>query len=241
MKDEKVASGISIEKYPILHPHRILTYLWDDVGLDLSQSDVAEYWRHAREFGEPFATNSPASDAHHPLGFHGDSARLWTQYKFEKITGIFMNLVLFRPRSIRHSRFLLFSIPTEKLVKNRTINGVWKRLMWSLQSAFHGVNPQRGMPGRPLSVADLKRSGSPLTRTMAKFALTELRGDWEWHRDVWRPSASWISNVVCFKCPAMARGDEKYLYYNYGATCQWLQEEFGLAQFIARRLRDNNL
>ena len=104
---------------------------------------------------------------------HYSSARLWTQYKFEKITGISMNLPLFRPRSIRHSRFLLISIPTEKLVKNRTVNEVWKRLLWSLQSAFHGVNPPRGMPGRPLSEADIKRSGSPLTRTMTKFALTD--------------------------------------------------------------------
>ena len=241
MKNEKVASGISMEKYPILHPHRILSYLWNDVGIEISQSDVAQFWRHSREFGEPFATDNPASCAHVPIGIHGDSARLWTQYKFEKITGISMNLPLFRPRSIRHSRFLLISIPTEKLVKNRTVNEVWKRLLWSLQSAFHGVNPPRGMPGRPLSEADIKRSGSPLTRTMTKFALTELRGDWEWHRDVWRPSASWISNVICFKCPALARGDEKYLYYNHGSTCEWLQEEFGLAQFISRRLRNNNL
>ena len=43
-----------------------------------------------------------------PLGFYGDSAQLLTRVRKEKLTCFFLNLPLFRPRSIRCSRFLLW-------------------------------------------------------------------------------------------------------------------------------------
>ena len=241
MKNEKARNGISLAQFPIIHPHRILSYIWDEVGIEISPSEIESYWKHARGHKEPWAIHHPASSCHVPIGLHGDSARLWTQYQFEKVTGVFLNIVPFRPRSVRHSRFLVFSCPTAMLLKNRTLNSVWRRLAWSFEACYHGVNPEVGVGGVPLTGNDLSRAGSPLTRSGQAFALAELRGDWEWHRDTWRPTASWQSNVICFKCPAVARGDTPYLYYNYGEQCRWLQEEFGLEQFIARRLKENNL
>ena len=92
-----------------------------------------------------------------------------------------------------------------------------------------------------MSETDQKRALCPLTKSGARFALTELRGDWEYHVDVWRPKASWKSDTVCFRCPAEAKGAPENLYWHHGDGCTWESEEFGLESFVARRLRDNNL
>ena len=237
----KSPQKLTMKSYPIVHPHRVLAYLFDHVQVQVPDSDVQFFWNHARAMMEPWATNSPATSSHIPLGLHGDSARLWTQYKVEKVVAIWMNIVLFRPSSVRHSRFLLFTCPSAVMVKNRTLNRVWRRLAWSFNSAFEGINPVIGESNRPLIGGDLARAGTPLTSTCRKFALVELRGDWEWHRDVWRTTATWKAVKTCFQCPAVSKGPSEYLYHNIGDDCQWVHEEFDLDQFIARRLKDRHL
>ena len=239
--DKKSPGEKKVEAYPIVFPHRILSYLFDDVGLDIPESVVNSYWDHSIRMKEPWACESEASRFHMPVGIHGDAARLWTVYKVEKLVGVWMNLPLFRPKSVRHSRWLLFSIPRDKLIKNRTLNAVWKRLVWSLNAAFEGKNPEHGPGGCSLFGDHLARAGTPLCKTNRRFALTELRGDWEWHRDTWRFTASWNGQQVCFKCPALKSGDERYRYYNISDSSRWLGEEFTLDQFIARRLKENQL
>ncbi len=249
VKDPKAQRGVAVESFPILHPHRVLTYLFDDVGITIPEEDVRRYWQHAKSVQEPFAINAPdtCTDSHIPIGIHGDAARLWTQVTFEKLVGITMNLTLFRPKSVRHSRFMLFTIPVAKLYKNRTLNYVWERLCWGFDAAFAGYNPEKGPRGSRLVGRHLARAGQPLTKGFHKFCVTEYRGDWEWRRDVWRPYASWQATKVCFKCPAVVSGDPgpSYLYHNTGGPnegeCQWVREEFSLQTFIARSLREKNL
>lgn len=207
----------------------------------MSRAGVNSYWDHCRGMREPWACASSASRDHMPIGIHGDGARLWTQVRVEKVVGVFLNLPLFRPRSVRHSRWLLFSIARDKLIKNRTMNVVWKRLVWSLNCAFNGINPTTSPGGGPLTGLDFDRAGLPLCRSHWKFAVTELRGDWEFHRDTWRFTASWQSQLVCFRCTAVTRGDHARVYYNNSPTSVWIHEEFGLEQFIARRLKENQL
>ncbi|CAK8995261.1 Uncharacterized protein SCF082_LOCUS4272 [Durusdinium trenchii] len=239
--DKKTARKSKVEVYPIIYPHRILAYLFDHVQVELSTHDITEYWDHSRQTGEAWACKSSASRTHIPLGLHGDGARLWTQYKVEKIVAIFLNMPLFRPKSARHSRFLLFTIGRHKLIKNRTINVVWRRLVWSLNACFTGLNPSQGPGGAPLTGVHLDIAGLPICQAQHRFALTELRGDWEWHRDTWRFTASWQSHEVCFRCPAVTRGDESLVYYNNGPTSGWVNRDFTLDQFIARRLKENQL
>ena len=232
---------VSMASYPIVHPHRILSFLFNDCKLQISSTEVEEFWSHARRVQEPWATQSSATSQHVPLGIHGDAARLWTQYRFEKVTAIWMNLTLFRPKSARHSRFLLFSCPTAVMVKNRTLNRVWRRLSWSFNATFTGLNPTCGEGGKALSGGDLLRAGTPITVSNRRFALVEMRGDWEWHVQTWRPSASWLSTNVCFKCPAQAKGEASYLYHCIDSNCQWIGEEYTLDEFISRRLKDRHL
>ena len=227
--------------YPIIHPHRILTYLFDHVGLQISSSDVRAFWEHSRSVGEPWSLQSPCTSSHIPLGIHGDAARLWTQYKHEKVVAVWMNIVHFRPLSSRHSRFLLFSVPNAVMVKNRTLNRVWRRLVWSFEAAFSGINPTLGEGGRPLHGADAARAGTPITSSNHRFALCEFRGDWEWFRDIWRFTASWKSVNTCFKCPAQIKGDPSLLYHTIGPDCGWIHQEFSLEEFISQRLKDRQL
>lgn len=245
VKDSKSPRGLSMESFPILHPHRVLAYLFDVVGIDVPDHLVQQYWDHSRQVGEPWAVNSPASRHHVPIGLHGDAARLWTVYQFEKHVAIFMNLVLFRPTSTRYSRFLLFSIPHNKLFKNRTLNRVWERLAWSLEACYKGKNPDLGPRGIPLKGKNLERANLPITKGNRVFCVTEYRGDWEWHRDTFRPRASWNSLQVCFKCPATLHGDHGYIFHNPGSCpedgCKWVQEEYSLEGFISKALKEKNL
>ena len=116
--DEKSPCKASVESYPIVYPHRILTYLMDEVGIEVDDDEIEEFWTHSRTLGEPWAVDRPASNRHIPLGIHGDGARLWTTYNVEKVVAVYMNLILFRPASVRHSRFMLFSMPREKLLRS---------------------------------------------------------------------------------------------------------------------------
>ena len=100
--DEKADRKISIEKFPIVHPHRILSYLFDVVGIQLDDADIEHFWNHSRAMKEPWAIDHPASPQHVPLGLHGDGARLWTVYRVEKMVGVYMNIIHFRPLSVRH-------------------------------------------------------------------------------------------------------------------------------------------
>eukprot|EP00435_Cladocopium_sp_Y103_P055634 s757_g18.t1 len=115
------------------------------------------------------------------------------------------------------------------------------RLVWSFNAAFEGTNPTVGEGGRALVGNDLLRSGSPITSSNHRFALCELRGDWEYHRDLFRFTASWQGIDMCFKCPAKSKGAPEYLYHNLGPDCAWVHEEFNLVQFVSRRLKDRHL
>lgn len=241
MQSLKQPHSIYTASYPIIHPHRVLAYLFNIVGLQISSSEVRQFWEHSRTVGESWAVQSPATVNHIPVGLHGDAARLWTQHKVEKVVAIWMNIVHFRPISSRHSRFLLFSCPHAVMVKNRTLNAVWRRLVWSFEAAFTGINPTLGEGGRPLRESDVAWAGTPITSSGWQFALCELRGDWEWHRDVWRFNASWQATNTCFKCPAQNKGDHGLLYHTIGADCDWIHQEFTLAEFISQRLKERHL
>ena len=241
VQNPKCPRGVSVATFPIVHPHRVLTYLFNEVKLNISDTEVQQFWAHHRSLNDPWSVASPASAHHIPLGLHGDAARLWTQYKHEKVVAIWMNVIHFRPKSSRHSRYLLFSCPHACMVKNKTLNRVFRRLCWSFNWAFEGVNPLQGEGGKALTGADLARAGTSLTTASHKFVLCELRGDWEWHRDLWRFTASWNGIDTCFKCPAKSKGLSAHLYHNIGPNSRWKHEEFGLHEFIAQRLKENHL
>lgn len=230
MKSEKVKGATILESHPIIYPHAILRYLFQDAGVRVRAEDIRAYWRHHRARGQPWALAHPASECHCPLGLYGDSAKTFLQYKHEKITAVFLNLPLWKPRSVRFSRFLLYTCDTLRMVKNRSLNAVFKKIAESINGCFRGVDP----------------GGLWLTQDHMCFALSECRGDWEWFRDILRPKSSWQAIDICFKCPALSSGPKERLYYTTGAVqsgdqCAWIYEQFSFAEFLSHRMKDNNL
>ena len=222
----------------MLFPHRLVTYLFNDCGLKIPTADLHKYWDDALEVGEPFAT--PESRDRIPIGIYGDSAQLATVYQVEKITCIFMNLVIFRPNAVRYSRFLVWCCDTSLLFRNRTTNTIYRWLVWSLNCMYDGLNPTNRPGGRPMTSAEIGRAGKPLTHAHHRFQLVECRGDWEWQKAVWEFKCSWKGGVnvgLCYRCPCMAKcQDPGLLYFNDEENSLWAQNEFDTNDFITQRL-----
>lgn len=87
MKDKY--DEVRMETMPIIHPHRIITYLFDTVKLKQLDEDVVQFWQHAKHFGEGWSLHTTSTEHHVPLGIFGDGAQLVTQFKKEKLIGIF--------------------------------------------------------------------------------------------------------------------------------------------------------
>ena len=163
-------------QYPILLPEHILRYL-EEIGIGTSTSTIQEYWAQHREHGVPWATNHPSDGHHVPLGLYGDAAK-YGENNTTKVWGIYMNLVLFRPASVRLSRFLLFAIDHEASFGIRTLFPLLSAVVNNLNELFHDG-----------------RLGN-------KYAVTEIRGDWEFMYMVFRMTKFWNSSSLCWRCHA---------------------------------------
>ena len=86
----KTKDQIVLETHPIIHPHSILSFLFNEVGVEIPEAEIRGYWDDAYRFRRPWAPASP-SRLHVPLAMYGDSARTVVQYKFEKVTGLTVN------------------------------------------------------------------------------------------------------------------------------------------------------
>ena len=226
--------------WPVLDVHSVVAYLWNDIGLRVPQDAIKEFWHHSRQFGQPWAIEHEASDAHCPLGLYGDSAKICTAFDSDKVVGVFLNLPLWRPKSIRFSRFLLFSIEESKLDGPHTLNCIFNRISWSVNLLFSGRRPQVDPQGRPFTDSHLFDGW--VCRNRQLFALTEIRGDQLWHKQTFRYLASWVwtSARVCHACDARAHGpgSADRLYFRFQ---DWLPTEFTRVEFLARRMPQQNI
>lgn len=244
VSDPKVPSGYTVQKQPILFPHRLVSYLFDTCQLQIPDAAVGQFWDNAMAVGEPYAR--PESRHRVPLGFYGDAAQLITKVKLEKLLCLWINLPLFRPRSIRYSRFLVWSCDNSLLYKNRTVNTVLRWITWSLNCLFEGKNPMMRPGNQPLaSQSEQKLAGTWLTQKHYQFQVVEIRGDWEFHKMVWQFKCSWKGGVnvgICFRCPAMTRcNDPGLLYWNIDEDASWSQQEFDTTDYVCQRLPSQNI
>ena len=221
-----------------------MSYVFDDCGLEIPEAHIHQYLDNAIASGEAYA--SPDSRHRVPLGFYGDAAQLITRYQVEKMLCFFMNIIIFRPRSTRFSRFLIWSCDTSLLYKNRTINTILRWVVWSFNCLYWGKHPSSRPGNRPLSEAEQAVAGTWLTRGKYQFQVTELRGDWEFHKLCWQFKCSWKGGVkvgICFRCPAMSRcNDPGLLYWNLDdETSTWTQQEFDTLEYISKRVPATNV
>ena len=228
----------------VLDPITLVTYLWDEIGIEVGMEAVQQYWQHHRSHQAKWALHSQAPDTTMPLGLYGDSVKIRsTYYGLEKTVGVFLNAPLFRPRTSRCSRWLLFACQEELLYKHHTLDCVFKFLTWSLNQLFLGKYPVHGFNGSPLSRRQLARAGQWVCKARWCFQVTEIRGDWVWHKQVFRFKSSWKagSNAsVCFKCKCFAKGEMRDLYYHVdeNAYC-WEREHETVADFLAEECPEN--
>ena len=145
-----------------------------------------------------------------PCGLYGDEAKYADGPPQEKVLGIYMNFVLFRPATVRHSRFMIFALRSQLMVDTvHTLYPLFWKVVESLHFAYLGKRPD----------------GSQLCADGARFMVTELRGDLAYQKLCWQfPQRGWTSLDVCFFCNARAKGE--LLYTNLGQEADWKASEF---------------
>lgn len=225
-----------LEKWPLLDPHSIMAFL-EESGLNIPPYSVREYWNHHRTFGEPWAQHDESDRV--PMGIYGDSAKCQTEFGFVNLVGIFINLVLWKPMSVRFSRFLVFAIPEQSLWGSKTLRVVYRRLAWSINCLIHGEHPRAGVYGEDLNARLRALAGKSFKH---RYALTEIRGDWAWHKKVWRfKRCSWAAINICHQCPAMASSTNPADLYWMFESNSWDDHHFTTEQFITERIPESGI
>lgn len=229
-----------MQDYYILDPHTTCAYLFNEAGLHVPISHVKQYWEFAKQNQEPWAAN--VDHDFMPLGVYGDGAKAVTNVGIENVIGIFLNVILWRARSVRHSRFLIFTIPEEKLWGFQTLNKVWARVVWSLNALWYGFHPSSGPLGEKLPARLEKLAGCPIVGNGMRFQCTEIRGDWSWAKKIWRfESCSWTAINCCHLCPAQSKSENwEQLYWNFD-TNTFDENEFSLTSFINERMPSHGI
>ena len=212
-----------MRKLPLIDPHQLFHQLFTTVGVDIAPSDVRQYWQHHRhDMKEEWAVQSPASSDHIPCALYGDSAKILDDGT--KMIGIFLSMpALWRPRSTRAARWCVFAIEEHKLFSYHTLNAVFKRIVYSCNIMFYGQDAEK--PGFVLAGG-------------RKFTITELKGDWLWHKQIFRFWSSWTRvQHVCFRCTAQGRSDNPAeVFYCLEPNPAWT--EYDLAGFLAEQITE---
>ena len=127
--------GLGQREQPVavLNIRSLLTFLFSDkFGVQISEAALGQFWDHACSC-YTWGPNHPGAHTHIPLGVYGDSARYTNQAGFqEKLLCITLNLPLWAPRSVRSSRFLVFSIRESLMVD--FVRTVWPIYSYILPS-----------------------------------------------------------------------------------------------------------
>lgn len=206
-------------KFPLFDPHVVVDYLFREVGLSINPDIVRRFWYIKRDLAkEPWAVSSPATSEHIPVAIYGDAC----QCKGTKLLGIFISFPLWRAASTRASRWLLCALEESRLWNTQTLNTIMRRITFSLNMLFDGWDLEKNK-----QIADGRL-----------FTLTELRGDWLWHKQLWNFTSSWkaLTNI-CYRCDCKARSaNPKELFWRIDDG-EW--HEYTRLEFIMTQLHKN--
>ena len=222
----------------MLDVHWVLKFLFTTANIDITREAVSRFWSQARACKEPWALHTDASPDHVPLALFGDGATFQTRVSQESIIGIFLSLPLWRPRSARCSRFLLCAIPTKRVCTPWTLNAIYRRVVWGCNAAFENVHPTLDQNGNELPAHLKAVAGQPICDR--RFAVTEIRGDWSWHKESFQLTSAWNAMDTCHFCSAKLRGSWGEVYYNIEGA-EWEEEEISLSTFLSRKLPDTGI
>jgi len=238
MANSKLNPPYEMKQLELLEPFSVVKYMFETAGVAIDYSDVKAFWSHHWEVGSPWASDTTATDQHIPLGLHGDAAKV-RQVAFqpaEKVLGIWLNAPLWRPKSVRASRWLLCAIHEADLYQHHTLNSIYHRIVWSLNCLHDGLYPSTGPSGEQLEGIQKERAGTPICGGK-KNSVTEVRADWLYHKQLLRFRSSWSGGAkvtVCFQCPAWNSGPCRF--YDVSETSPLWTKQYTLVEFLAQQM-----
>lgn len=241
--NDKLDPPYEMKDLKILEPFSVVKYMFCEAGVAVDYDDVERFWSHHWEVKSPWAMGTSATNRHIPLGLHGDGAKLrqLSYQKPQKMIGIWLNCPLWRPKSVRASRWLLCAIREEYLYKHFTLNAIYHRLVWSLNCLHSGVYPSTGPKGEPLEGKHKERAGTEICNNGMKFSVTEVRGDWSYHKQLLRFFSSWAGGAnmpVCFLCPAWNSGPDRF--YDVSETSPLWRKQYTLVSFLIEQMPETD-
>lgn len=200
-------------RIPVFLPEHLLAHLFGPLGMEIGDDAVSMYWAHAKKYNCPWKNISP-DGTHQPLGLYGDAAKFAPTG--EKIIAVFLNIVLWAPKSSSMSRYLLFSLENDHCLGPATLNPLMAPIVESLWRCFQGINV--------------------MGRTM-HFAVSELRGDWEWHVQSLDMQRSWRMSQFCWRCDASKRPGDPCSFWDLSDAPDWERTQLSHGQFLARMIK----
>lgn len=216
LSDGSVSSGT----FPVHLPFDVLQYLICDCNLNIDAGLLDQYWSHLDNVGDEWASSTKeyrrTAGVVWPLGFYGDEAAIGLiNAPTNKVYGLFMNVVVFRPASTRMGRFLLFSIESDKVV--------------SAEKTMFPV------------VDVITASFNKLTEEGIKhirFLLSEIRGDQVFFRYLFQHRLWWKHTEVCFRCQADSKCG-RFNYCIYDSHDGWRTSLRSTEEFLVDQLPRN--
>jgi len=98
-------------------------------------------------------------------------------------------------------RLLLAGLRYEISLGYRSLDPIYRVIAWSFNVAYAGVFPSMDWRGRLFSGSRASFAGKYISGR--PYALTEVRGDWKWHKEVFDLRHFWkFLRGTCFKCKA---------------------------------------
>ena len=221
---------------PVLDPHEVLDYLQTELKLECPRDKTQQYWKHLQDHGNPFALQIGSNDCYVPFTIYGDELTLGKDSK-DKVTGVFLQLTLFKPRAARQGMWLLCAIQDSVMVHAdmKTLQPVLDHIVWSCNVASDGRYPHVASDGSPLTGGKALKAGMPFFNG-SRFVCAELRGDWKWHERTLRLVRTPVSKRCCFLCNAEA-SDSPLRYYDIQDGAGWRATQLDTHAFVQHAVR----
>ena len=225
---------------PVLDVHELLDYLQTELKLECPKDKVRAYWKHLRENGNPFVNNFPAAvndlECMVPFTIYGDELTLGKDPK-DKVTGIFLQLTLFKPKAARQGIWLLAAVQDACMIheNHKTLRPILEHIVWSCNQACTGIYPTLSRTGAALTGLKSNKAGQKFAGD-TRWVCAELRGDWKWHERTLRLLRTPTSKKCCFLCDAEA-SDGPLRYYDLRDGAAWRHAGFDTPAFLRRAIR----
>ena len=205
-------------KIPVFLPHKILLYLFNVLGLAIPWEKLQTYWQHLKLHLPGGTKNIEGTPI--PLCLYGDTARYGQGFDQSKITGFWLSIPLWRPKSTRMSQWLLWSLNADLSCGEQSHNPLYLAIVRSLNSCINGETPEGG-------------------KLPSSFAVTEIRGDWEWFWQTFRLKQWYKTKKICWRCSAENAENATHCYLDVSENPSWLDTMYTHNDFMLRVLPDD--